>query len=120
MAKEIISDGPAPGRTAAPAAAVPMVAKMAAPTMAPMPSRVTWKAPRSRRRETPDSALAMMSSSFLVWKMPRSKGEPPRERADPLVLSDGPRGLEGTRREHDTGEEEGATDVVIGRGRVFL
>jgi hypothetical protein len=41
--------GPAPGRLASPAAAVPIVAKMPAPMIAPMPSMTTSNAPRTRR-----------------------------------------------------------------------
>ena len=42
------SAGPAPGRSAVPAMAVPTEEKMPAPTVAPMPSRVSSSLPRAR------------------------------------------------------------------------
>ena len=49
ITNENISAGPAPGRKASPAAAVPMVAKMPAPMMPPIPNRMSWTGPRDRR-----------------------------------------------------------------------
>src|SRR6185295_7437243 len=69
-----MSEGPAPGRAASPAAAVPIVAKMPAPTIAPIPRSVTFKAPSSRLSERVlSSAAARMSSSDLIWKSPRTE-----------------------------------------------
>ena len=50
MQNDNISDGPAPGREASPAAAVPTVAKIPAPMIAPMPRSVTFKGPSDRFR----------------------------------------------------------------------
>src|SRR5262245_8003107 len=73
MQKESISDGPAPLRTASPAAAVPTVAKMPAPIIAPIPSKVMLKAPNVRLSDWVCSPRdARMSSRLLVRKIPRS------------------------------------------------
>src|SRR5258707_13274398 len=74
MPNETINDGPAPGREASPAAAVPTVAKMPAPIIAPIPSSVILIGPSVRLSLWPSScAAARMSSRFLVRKIPRSK-----------------------------------------------
>ena len=73
--KERAIAGPAPAWPPPPAAAVPTVEKMPAPMMAPMPSRVSWKAPRERRSwDSGFSAEARIAFSDLVRKMPCSKG----------------------------------------------
>lgn len=74
ITNESISEGPAPGRLASPAAAVPTVAKMPAPMIAPMPRSVMLNAPSVLFRENcGPPADARMSSRFLVRKIPRSK-----------------------------------------------
>src|SRR3982750_2738123 len=78
MTNDSIKEGPAPGREASPAAAVPTVAKMPAPIIAPIPSKVMLKAPSVRLRLWPSCcAAARMSSRFFVRKIPRSKFPPP-------------------------------------------
>src|SRR5262252_618887 len=63
------SAGPAPSWCAPPAAAVPMVAKIPAPTMAPMPSAISWSGPRARFIWcSGSSASARMTSSDFLRK----------------------------------------------------
>src|ERR1700752_2860267 len=70
-----INEGPAPGREASPAAAVPTVAKIPAPMIAPIPRSVILNAPRLRFNEWVGSPrCARMSSRVFVRKIPRSKG----------------------------------------------
>src|SRR5258708_34047011 len=69
MANESIKDGPAPGREASPAEAVPTVAKIPAPMMAPMPNRVMLMGPSERLSLWPSSCVAARRSSrFFVRK----------------------------------------------------
>jgi hypothetical protein len=79
ITKDSINDAPAPGLTSrpstvfSPAAAVPIVAKIPAPMIAPMPINVTSKAPNVRFRENcGPPAAARMSSRFFVRKIPRN------------------------------------------------
>jgi hypothetical protein len=73
-----INDGPAPARSAVPEAAVPTVAKIPAPMIAPIPMSVTLKAVSVRFNENcGPPTLASISSRFLVRKIPRSKMSPP-------------------------------------------
>jgi hypothetical protein len=73
-----INDGPAPARSAVPEAAVPTVAKIPAPMIAPIPMSVTLKAVSVRFSENcGPPTLASISSRFLVRKIPRSKMSPP-------------------------------------------
>src|SRR5437764_510966 len=104
MAKEMTSEGPAPGRTRSPAAAVPMVAKMPAPMIAPIPRRVMFKGPRVRFRAYFGSlAEARMSSRFFLSKMPRRGILLRRNGAqDPACRRDRPVVVCQRRREHDT------------------
>ena len=86
MQNESINEGPAPGREASPAAAVPIVAKIPAPMIAPIPSKVTLSGPRLRLRERVSSpSAARMSSRFFVRKIPRSKMSPPEWILDSLT-----------------------------------
>src|SRR2546423_13167074 len=88
MTNESIKEGPAPGRAASPAAAVPTVANMPAPMIAPMPSSVTLNAPRVRLNENCGPPMdARMSSRFFVRKSPRSKGSPPKSNEIGLALA---------------------------------
>src|SRR2546425_8384244 len=56
---------PAPTCPASPLIAVPMAAKIPAPTMAPMPSAVSCSGPSERRRPPPASPSAMHWSTVL-------------------------------------------------------
>src|SRR5258706_15389052 len=80
ITKDNVNDGPAPARTKcprasrSPAAAVPTVAKIPAPIIAPMPIRVTLRGPSVRLSESCGPPIdARMSSRFFVRKIPRSK-----------------------------------------------
>src|ERR1043165_5857041 len=100
MTNESISDGPAPGRNLSPAAAVPMVAKMPAPMIAP----------RGRRSENcGPPATARMSSRFFVRKSPRSKVSPPPPPGFRLRL------FEETRGVLHTGAEKGKSKKAKGK-----
>ena len=78
MTNDSINDGPAPARSAVPEAAVPTVAKIPAPMIAPIPMSVTLKAVSVRFSENcGPPTLARISSRFLVRKIPRSKVSPP-------------------------------------------
>ena len=67
--KESMSAGPAPGRAESPAAAVPIVAKMPAPMIAPTPSATMFQGPSARfNRCSGSSVSATSASSDLVWK----------------------------------------------------
>src|SRR5260370_42617762 len=77
MQNESLNEGPAPSREPSPAAAVPTVAKMPAPMIAPIPSKVTLSGPRLRLSERGSSpSAARISSRFFVRKIPRSKMSP--------------------------------------------
>ena len=65
--------GPAPGRAASPAAAVPTVAKMPAPMIAPMPSPTRSHAPSVRFRRVEALSWSNSESGF-VRSRPRRKG----------------------------------------------
>src|SRR4051794_29342056 len=82
MAKLSISAGPAPSRPSArlPAAAVPMVLKMPAPMMAPIPDMVRWNAPRFLFRGfSAPSLLARSCSRDLVRRRLFSISDPMNE-----------------------------------------
>src|SRR6516162_2181493 len=65
--KERISPGPAPGLVGSPAAAVPIVANIPAPMMAPIPSAVTSSGPSAffNRRSGSSASAVSLSSAFL-------------------------------------------------------
>src|SRR5258708_4604322 len=73
--------GPAPGRTpASPAIAVPVVAKIPAPMMAPTPSAVRCHFPRARLSPLPSPVSAVSSATDLrarSWDIgtPKKGGE---------------------------------------------
>src|SRR6266849_3462352 len=68
ITNDTINAGPAPGRERSPAAAVPMVAKMPAPMMAPMPSKVSCNGPNTRRSWGSGGATSCgIASSDLRW-----------------------------------------------------
>ena len=56
--KEITRAGPAPGRVSSPAAAVPTVAKMPAPTIPPIPSITKSTEPRTRFKGLSEAGIS--------------------------------------------------------------
>src|ERR1051326_1550223 len=81
--KDRIKPGPAPGLVGSPAAAVPIVANMPAPMIAPMPSAVTSTGPRAffKRWAGSSASAVRLSNPFLrkrsltIKKLIRSAAE---------------------------------------------
>src|SRR5206468_11843061 len=66
--KDRIKDGPAPGRVASPAAAVPIVAKIPAPMIAPTPKAVTSTGPRAFFKRCWDCSVSATRSSIAFLR----------------------------------------------------